>query len=434
MNKSSSIIKSPIRITKRANLTIKHTILMYIISVLGALIIGGLFISFMGVNPFNFYLELLAGSFKNKIYFIGFIRIVMPLIITSLGVAVAFKMRFWNIGAEGQFIMGAIGATTVGLFVEGLPHGLLLLLMAGAGILLGGIYGLITAVFKVKYGTNETLLTLMLNYIAIYVVQILTRTEGFKNPTVGFPTIRRLPTVAHIDQLFGVDITWIVCILLTIIMYFYFKHTKHGYEISVVGESHSTARYGGMNVSKIILRTVFLSAGIIGLAGMLQVSGIATSNQLSIGITGGVGWTAIIVAWLARLNPFGILLTSILLGILEKGSGVAQSSLKVSPAVSSILQGIILFSVLGFDFLLRYKVTISFKKNGDGELIISNERTIVDDTTTLAEKTEKTQSIDNDKTSVNDIKYVDKTESIDNDKTAVSDIKNAEKTDQGEKL
>ena len=360
--KKKSIKKSPLRVVKRADISKKQSFLLYLISVIGALILGAIFIAMMGVNPFEFYAEILSGCFKNEIYFEGLIRTIMPLVITSLGIAVSFKMKFWNIGAEGQFIMGALGATIVGLFVSGLSHFALLLLMAISGMVFAGLYALIPAIFKVKFGTNETLLTLMFNYIALYIVCYLTKVESFKKPNCGFPTIKVFPENAFLDQVFGIDITWIICILLTVLLYVYFKHSKHGYELTVVGESKATANYAGMSVKKIVLRTMFLSGAIIGLAGMLQVSGQATSHQLSSGITSGVGWTGIIVAWLARLNPIGIFVASILMGILEKGTGVAQSTFNISPAVADILQGIILFSVLGLDFFSRYKIVLA-KKN-----------------------------------------------------------------------
>jgi simple sugar transport system permease protein len=157
-----------------------------------------------------------------------------------------------------------------------------------------------------------------------------------------------------------VDVSWIIALALVIFLFIYFKYTKHGYEISVVGDSQNTARYAGMNVSKIVLRTMFLSAGICGLAGMLQVAGDATTHTLSTGIASGVGFTAIIVAWLAKLNPFGIVAVSCMFGLLDKGCGVAESTFNLSGSVADILQGIILFFILAFDFFIQYK--LAFKK------------------------------------------------------------------------
>ena len=358
--------KAPIiSIIKRNNLSTKSKASMYLCGILIAFVISAIFIASMKVNPFVYFGKVIAGCFKNTINLRGLIRIVSPLIITSLGVAVAFKMKFWNIGAEGQFIMGAICASLVGLSCAKLPQFLALLLMFISAIVGGGMYALITAFFKVKFGTNETLLTLMFNYLALYFLSFLKfNVPYFQDPSAGRPTFIKLPQSAWLYEIkfspkFGFDIAIIIALLLTAFIFIYFKYTKHGYEISIIGDSLNTARYAGMKVNKVILRTIFLSGAIIGFAGMLQVSGEASSHVLSDNITGGVGWTAIIVAWLSKLNPLGIVLTSVLLGILQKGSSVAASSFGISSSIADIIQGIILFIVLSCDFFIRYKVVIN---------------------------------------------------------------------------
>jgi len=366
MNKENVNIKSSAReplfhVVKRAGLSRKETVIYYIISILAAMIVAGLFVTVIGENPFLYFGTVFSGCFKSALAMKSLVRIIIPLLITSLGVSVAFKMKFWNIGAEGQFIMGAIGAAAVALFVRGLPHIITVLLMAAAGIALAGFWGWIAAFFKFRFSTNETLLTLMLNYIALYLIQYL-RDGPWRDPEAGgFPKIAKFPKEAWIAQIGGVDVSFIVALALVVILFIYFRYTKQGYEISVAGDSLDTARYAGMNTGRIIRRTMFLSAAICGLAGMLQVAGDATSHTLSMGIAGGIGFTAIIVAWLGQLNPFGILVVSILFGILEKGAGVAESSFGVSSAASDIIQGIILFVILGSDFFIRYKIVFSSK-------------------------------------------------------------------------
>ncbi|MBO5275071.1 MAG: ABC transporter permease [Clostridia bacterium] len=346
-------------VVKRAELPFKQTALLYILAIVLALVAGGIFILCIGHNPFSFYATLISGCFRSKLAFVALIKIIMPLLLTTLGVAVAFKMKFWNIGAEGQFIMGAICATYFALYWGDMPHFLLVIVMMLAGFVGGGIWGLIPAYFKCRFDTNETLLTLMLNYIALYIVQYL-RDGPWRDPAAGgFLKIAKHPESAWLDKLFGIDITWVICIILVVIMFIYLSYTKQGYEIAVVGDSHNTARYAGMNVKGIILRTMFISAAVCGLAGMLQVTGDATSHTLTMGIASGVGFTAIIVAWLAKLNPFGILLVSTFFGILDKGSGVAESTFGLSSSVADVLQGIILFFILGLDFFIRYKIVIS---------------------------------------------------------------------------
>lgn len=333
--------------------------LRYLLAIAAAIVAGGIFILAIGENPIVFYKTIVKGCFKSEMAMLGLVRIIMPLLIISLGTAIAFKMRFWNIGAEGQFIMGAVGATLVALNCDGMPHWLTMALMAVSGMVFGGVFGLIPAFFKSKFGTNETLLTLMLNYIALYTVQWL-RDGPWRDPAAsGFPKIAKFPKTAWVDKLFKMDVTWIVALALVVIVYIYLNYTKHGYEISVVGDSVQTAKYAGMSVGKITMRTMFIGSAIIGLAGMLQVGGEATSHTLTTGIASGVGFTAIIVAWLARLNPIGILFVSSMFGILEKGCGVAESTFNISSSVSDILQGIILFVVLGADFFIRYKIHIN---------------------------------------------------------------------------
>ena len=308
-----------LRIVKRAEMSAGKVALLSAVGLLAGIVVGGLFILMLGQNPFAVYAAIAKGAFRSSLATKGVVKIAVPLLISSLGIVLAFKMKFWNIGAEGQIIMGAIFATYFGVFHGDWPKAVLLPVMFLAGIVGGGFWGAIPAFFKTRFCTNETLLTLMLNYI-------------------------------------GVHAGWIVALVLVVLVFVYMKYTKHGYEISVVGESQNTARYAGMNVSKIVLRTMFISGAICGLAGMVQVSG--NTYNLSDGIAGGVGFTAIIVAWLARLNPFVIVVITALFSIREKGSSVMQSAFGLSSAVSDILQGIILFVVLAVDFFTRYALVI----------------------------------------------------------------------------
>ncbi len=361
----------PIHLSKRDPLTKKQSFFYYMIALAVSLCLGGLLVAALGVNPFFYYKTMVLGCFQNTIYLQGFVRIVIPLAITSLGIAFAFKMRFWNIGGNGQFIMGAIGAATVSLALgDVLPAFLMLPLAFLAGALVGGLYGLIPAILKVKFNTNETLLTLMLNYVAFYFLTYLKNTMFFRKLSdtgaVLRPDFRALPDSAWLPQvkLFGVSLdssVWIV-FLMVILVWLYFKKSKQGFEISVVGDSKNTARYAGMNVNRVVLRTMFLSAAVVGIGGMLQVTGSATGHMLSDGITANVGFTGIIVAWLAKLNAFGVLIVALLLGILQKGASVAESTYSISSSASDILEGVILFTILAADFFIRYKITLSTAK------------------------------------------------------------------------
>lgn len=366
----------PIHISKRDALTRKQSFLFYMLAIFVSLCLGGILVAALGVNPFMYYKTMVVGCFQNSIYLQGFIRIVIPLAITSLGIAFAFKMRFWNIGANGQFIMGAIGAATVGLALgETLPAIVVLPLAFLAGAVTGGLFGLIPAVLKVKFNTNETLLTLMLNYVAFYILTYLKNTMYYRRLSatgaVLRPDFKTLPDGAWLPQikLFGVqlDISIFIVLILVVLVWIYFTKSKQGYEIGVVGDSKNTARYAGMNVNKVVLRTMFLSAAVVGVAGMLQVTGSATGHMLSDGITADVGFTGIIVAWLAKLNAFGVLVVALLLGILQKGAAVAESTYSISSSASDILEGVILFTILAADFFIRYKITLNTGKKRKGD-------------------------------------------------------------------
>lgn len=354
MNRNGKAKREPlIRVVKKAEISFGKAVVLSLLAILAAIIAGGIFILAIGQNPFQVYATIVKGAWRSKIAVKATIKIAIPLLIASLGITPAFRMKFWNIGAEGQIIMGGIFATYFALFWNNLPHGLLIVLMLLAGMIGGGLWGLIPAFFKTKYGTNETLFTLMLNYIALYLIKYLT--EGpWRDPTSsGFPKIALFVENARLDNILGVHAGWLIGLVLMVFMFIYLKYTKHGYEISVVGESTNTARYAGMNVKKIVMRTMFISGAICGIAGMAQVSGAAYT--LSDGVAGGVGFTAIIVAWLSKLNPVIILIVSVMFGTLDKGCSVMQSTYGVSAAASGILQGIILFFILGFDFFNNYR-------------------------------------------------------------------------------
>lgn len=352
--------KFRIRISKRAEVGTKKAVLFRAVSVAAAIIAGGLFILCIGYNPFSVYGTIIKGAFSTSMAFQATVKVMIPLLISSLGVTLAFKMKFWNIGAEGQIIAGAICASYFALFHADLPHFLLMIIMFAAGIIGGGLYGLIPAFFKAKFGTNETLFTLMLNYIALYVIVWL-RDGAWADPeSGGFPKIARFVSNAQLDKIGGIQVGWIIGLILTVIVFIYLKYTKHGYEISVVSESHATARYAGMNPKKIMLRTMFLSGAVCGIAGMVQATG--SDMTLATSVAGGVGFTAIIVAWLAQLEPIVILIVSFLFAVLEKGSSVMQSTFGLSTYCADVLQGIILFFVLAGEFFIRYKFVVNGKE------------------------------------------------------------------------
>lgn len=345
-------------VAQRQDLSRGKQLLFRLLSVLFALLMGGIFLLCLGYSPIKVYFSMLNGALGSANMQRETIKLVVPLVLTSLGITLAFKMRFWNIGGEGQICAGAIAASYFAYFHNGLPSWLLLILMALAGILAGALVGLIPAIFKTRFGTNETLFTLMLNYIVMNFITYL-REGPWREQGSGFAAMPRFTKQARLPSLDfpfvgPVHIGWVIMLIVLIAVYVYMRHTKQGYELSVVGENEATARYAGMPVKKIILRTMFLSAGLCGLVGMLQVSG--SDKQLTDAVSNGRGFTAVSVSWLARLSPFGILAVSFAFGVLQKGASMMQTEFRIPASMSEILQGIILFCVLGSEFFIRYRL------------------------------------------------------------------------------
>ena len=362
-----------IRVVKREGAGMGRQIGAYVAAVAAALVVGAVLLAIQGVEPLAFYQRMLTlGIPGNKYPFRileNFIKLFVPLLIVSTALALAFKMRFWNIGGEGQFILGAICASAVGLKLgESLPRPAVLLVMALCGLLGGGLYGVFVAALKVKWGTNETLLTLMLNYIALYFLQFFAETKGdwnfFLDPAPARPKFIKFPVNAQMLTIplgpFNLNLSLVAAGVICALIFVYLKHTKGGYEIAVVGDSPSTARYAGMPVGKIVVRTIFLSAALIGLAGAFYVSSAGT---LSASVTNDVGWTGIVVAWLAKLNTAGIVLASLLITVLQFG---CQSASTTYPSIdanfANLLQGVILFAVLAADFFTRFKLVKQSKE------------------------------------------------------------------------
>lgn len=352
-----------VRLTKRDTLSQTKKWMIRLGAIVLALVVGALFVAVLGHNPLAVYRDILAGSIGGPSTRKATIRVAIPLLGAALALAPAFKMRFWNIGAEGQIMVGGIAASYFALFwYDKLPKPVLLLVMALAAVVAGGLWGLLPAVFKAKWGTNETLFTLMLNYIALGIESYL-QNGPWKDPAgTGFPIIAMFDPNARLPKLFGVHIGWVIVLLLTVAVFIYMRYTKQGYEISVVGESQRTARYAGMNVGKIIMRTMFISGAIAGLMGFLVVSG--ADYTLNAGTSGGVGFTAIIVAWLAHLNPFAMILIAGLLGILTKGSNAIQTNFKIPASAADVLSAIILFFMLGCEFFINYRLIFRGKSKG----------------------------------------------------------------------
>ncbi len=351
--------KTPfIRLAKRTEMSRRNMWLIRVGSILIALILGCLPMLLTGTNPISAYGVIIQGSVSRPVYLRQTIRTAIPLLGCALAIAPCFKMRFWNIGAEGQITMGAVFSTYFALFwVDKVPHAVLLLIMALSGAVAGGIWALIPAFFKAKWNTNETLFTLMMNYIAIGIVAWLQGGpwEGRK----GSQLIPMFDDRARLPDVLGVNCGWIIVLVLVVLMFIYMNKTKQGYEIAVIGDSVNTARYAGMNVGWIIMRTMFISGAISGLVGFIIVSG--ANYTLYSGVADGVGFTSITVAWLSQLNSFAMIAISMILAILEKGSNTLQTRMSVPASIADIITGILLFCMLSCEFFINYKLIFRHK-------------------------------------------------------------------------
>jgi simple sugar transport system permease protein len=329
------------------------------IAILLALIINAVIIyAVVKMNPLTVYEAMFEGAFGTAKRMWVTIRDTMMLLCIGVGLAPAFKMRFWNIGAEGQILVGGITAAACMMYLPatGIPSGLALVIMAAGSILAGAVWGVVPAFFRARWNTNETLFTLMMNYVAIqltsYFVALWEKPYG--SNSVGI--INQKGNFGWFPALFGQTyaLNVIIVLAITLGMYLYLRYTKHGYEIAVVGESENTARYVAINVKKVILRTMLLSGAICGLAGFIAVSG--ASHTISTSTAGGQGFVAIIVAWLSGFNAFAMMLVSALLVFLEKGAIEIASRYNLSDYVSEMLTGIILFFILGSEFFINFKL------------------------------------------------------------------------------
>ena len=314
----------------------------------------------------DFYMAFFRGSFGTARRSWKFFKNLSILLCIALALTPAFRMRFWNTGAEGQTLMGVLGAITVNFYWGGkMPEWCLLILMFIASLLYGAVWGVIPALFKARWNTNETLFTLMMNYVATqlvaYYIIIWEVPKGAGKIGIINQSTEAgwLPQIGSYKYLLNILVVALVCVA----MYVYLNYSKHGYEIAVVGESERTARYVGIKVEKVIIRTMLLSGAICGIAGLLLVGG--TDHTLTDTIAGGRGFTAVMVSWLAKFNPIWMILTSFLLVFLDKGASEISAMFSLNQSFSDILTGIILFFIIGCEFFINYQ--IHFRKSGKEE-------------------------------------------------------------------
>lgn len=352
-----------VRMTKRDSISRGKAWSIRLIAVLLSLLVSAVVIvAITKQNPIEVYLGIIDGAIGTNRRLWVTIRETVLLLCIAIGLTPAFKMRFWNIGAEGQILMGAIATAALMIYAgDAMPNWLLLIVIFIASSLAGMLWGMIPAIFKAKFNTNETLFTLMLNYVAMQLVTFCI--VFWENPT-GSNTVGVIGAAGQkgwFPQIFGTSygLNVILVAILTIGVSIYMKYSKQGYEIAVVGESQNTARYAGIDVKKVIIRTMMISGAICGFAGSLIVSG--ASHTISTSTAGGRGFTAIIVAWMSKFNPFAMVIVSLFLVFMQQGSIQIASQFGLNESASDIITGILLFFLIGCEFFINYR--LEFRKN-----------------------------------------------------------------------
>ncbi len=353
-----------VRMVKRDSISLWRAWLIRLIGLVLALAVSAIVIyAIVRLNPLKVYGAMFEGNFGSEKRFWVTLRDMVMLLCIGIGLAPAFKMRFWNIGAEGQILVGGLATAAVMIyFGKSMPTWALLLVSVVVSGATGALWGFIPAVFKARFGTNETLFTLMMNYVAIQLTSFFVAIweNPFGSNTVGI--INQQTKAGWFPPLFGQQylLNVVIVLALTVIMFVYLRYSKQGYEIAVVGESERTARYIGIHVNSVVIRTMMISGAICGLAGYIAVAG--ASHTISTSTAGGGGFTAIIVAWLAKFNTFMMILVAALLVFLEKGAIQIASQYNLNDFASKMITGIILFFILGSEFFTNFRLVFRGKE------------------------------------------------------------------------
>ena len=358
-----------IHLTKRSHVSIWNALLIRVGAVLLALIVAGVITSLLTKeNPLSVYAAYFEGAFGNENYTWFTIQQTAMLLCVSIAVTPAFRMRFWNTGAEGQVLISALATAMIMFFFGGkVPGVVLVLLMVTASIGAGMIWAAIPAFFKAHWNTNETLFTLMMNYIAIKLIEtFLASADASGSNTVGPSVLKHgwFPAIFGKQYLMNI----LLVALATAAVWVYMKYSKHGYEISVVGESQNTARYIGINVKRVIIRTMAISGALCGLCGLILVAG--TSHSIDPNLAAGRGFTAIMVSWLSKFNPITMVGVSFFIVFLQRGAGAVSTNFGLNSAFSDIITGVLLFFIIGCEFFISYR--IHFNPNHKVSLFFSS--------------------------------------------------------------
>ena len=365
MNKST--LKEPLfHVVKRDEMKKQQEWLVRGIAIVFALILCAVITTvFTGDNPLAVYKSIFLGAFGSSRKTWITLQNISILLIISLALTPAFRMKFWNIGGEGQVMIGGLASAVCMIcFKNVFPNVVVIVLMIITSMAAGALWGFIPAFFKAKWNTNETLSTLMMNYIAIQLVAFFIIVWEVPKGSGKIGIINQDTNIGWLPEIGNKYwLTIIVAIVITVFIYIYQKYTKHGYEISVVGESKNTARYVGIKVEKVIIRTMLLSGALCGIAGMLLVGGV--NHTITTTIADGQGFTAVMVSWLAKFNPITMVATSFLIVFMDRGASERSTAFGLNQSFADILTGVLLFCIIGCEFFIRYK--LSFRKKGKEE-------------------------------------------------------------------
>lgn len=363
-NNPSKVHEPLFHIIKRTAMPKWQSWIVRIVSVLAALIVCGVVtVLLTGEDPIQVYVKMVEGAIGTERRIWTLAQNTAMLLCVALAVTPAFKMKFWNIGAEGQVLAGGLASAACMIFLnDKLSPVLLILVMFVVSVAAGAIWGLIPAFFKAHWNTNETLFTLMMNYIAMCIVSYFSYEWSVPKGSGHIGVINDVTEAGWLPSIGGKAYLCNILVVaaLTAFMYVYLKYSKHGYEISVVGESENTAKYIGINVKKVILRTMLLSGALCGIAGFLLVSG--TDHTVNRDTAGGRGFTAILVSWLAKFDPLYMILTSLLIVFLQRGAGEISTSFGLNDSFSEIITGIIIFFIIGSEFFVNYQLKFREKE------------------------------------------------------------------------
>lgn len=346
-------------VEKRDGKSRKMAVLIPLASFIISLVLGAIVLAASRSNPFQAYSAMIDGAFGNARRFQYTIVESLPLLMCGLGVGIAFRLKFWNIGAEGQYVWGAIGITWVMQFWKFLPTPMLLPIGLFVGMALGALWAGVPGFLKAQWSVDETLTTLMLNYVAIGLAEYL-YINAWKAPfgNMGTP---EFPQEAWLPQVWGKIHSGIyIALVLVVILWFLLYKTRWGFELNMIGKNPRAARYQGVSIKKNIVLAMLLSGAICGLAGSVNTAAIA--HRLTKGVDGGYGFTGIIIAWMAGLNPFASILVAVVMASLTTGADALQIAMKLPESMGEVLQGLVLIPLLAGSIFVEHRLVVIKKE------------------------------------------------------------------------